>query len=58
MEGGAGRERLKLDTRKGSVTHGQGLVDDHVREEERDEQEVAVLANRLDAVGIRLLLSA
>ena len=37
---------------------GQRLVHDHVREEERDEQQVPVLADGLDLVSIQLLFPA
>ena len=36
---------------------GECLVYDHVREEERHQQEMAILANRLDLVGIPLLVT-
>lgn len=37
--------------------NGERLVDDHVRKQEGDEQEVSVLADGLDLVGIPLLVS-
>ena len=36
---------------------GQGLVDDHVGQEEGDEEKVSILANRDDLLGVLALLS-
>ena len=55
-EDGADDNALHAAPEDGVRDNGQGLVDDHVRKQERHEQQVSVLADRLDLVSIQLLL--
>ena len=50
-------DSLDATAEDGVRDDGQCLVGDHVREEQRDEEEMAVLADGLDLVGVLLLFA-
>ena len=50
-------DSLDATAEDGVRDDGQCLVGDHVREQQRDEEEMAVLADGLDLVGILLLFA-
>lgn len=56
-EDGRDDHTLHATPEDGVRDDGERLVGDHVRQQERDEEQMAILADRLDFVGIQLLLS-
>jgi len=57
-EHGADHNTLKASPENGVSNHRECLVDYHVRQQESDEEKVAVLPDRLDFLGIKLLFTA
>ena len=57
-EDGADDDALDAATEDGVGDDRERLVDDHVCKKERDEEQMSVLADRLDLVCIQLLLPA
>ena len=56
-EDGADDDALRAAAQDRVGDDGERLVDNHVREQERDQQQVAVLADGLDLVGVLLLFA-
>ena len=57
-ENRAGDDTLDAAAKNRVSDNGEGLVDNHVRQQQGDEQQVAILANGLDLVGVYLLFTA
>ena len=57
-EDGADDDALDAATEDRVGDDGERLVDDHVCKKERDEEQMSVLADRLDLVRVQLLLPA
>ena len=56
-EDSADNDALDAAAEDGVGNDGERLVDDHVRQQKSDEQQVSVFANRLDLVCVRLLVA-